>query len=149
MVLKEKMCKRIISIDIKKSAFEAALKMKEYDIGFLPVVEKNKVIGVLTDRDLVVRGIANHMDSNLQNIMSKNLITIDLNKTIEDALRLMKEQKVKRLLITDANKIVGVLSLSDIMNAGTKENLIETFSSIFQITRNQDIEEAEVDSFYL
>lgn len=149
MEIREKMCKRIISIDVKKSSFEAALKMREYDIGFLPVVEKNKVIGVLTDRDLVIRGMANHMDSNLKNVMSKKLITIEFDKDLTDALRIMKEKKIKRLLINDKNKIVGILSLSDILDSVKEEEIIKTISSIYEITRNEDIRDSEVDEFYL
>lgn len=149
MEIREKMCKRIISIDVKKSSFEAALKMREYDIGFLPVVEKNKVIGVLTDRDLVIRGMANHMDSNLKNVMSKKLITIEFDKDLTDALRIMKEKKIKRLLINDEKKIVGILSLSDILDSVKEEEIIKTISSIYEITRNEDIRDSEVDEFYL
>ncbi len=149
MQIREKMCKRIISIDVRKSSFEAALKMREYDIGFLPVVEENKVIGVLTDRDLVIRGMANHMDSNLKNVMSKKLITIEFDKDLTDALRIMKEKKIKRLLINDEKKIVGILSLSDILDSVKEEEIIKTISSIYEITRNEDIRDSEVDEFYL
>lgn len=149
MQIQEKMCKRIISIDVKKSSFEAALKMREYDIGFLPVTERNKVIGILTDRDLVVRGMANHMDSNLKNVMTKKIITIEFDKDITVALQLMTEKKVKRLLVTDQNKIVGILSLSDILDAKDRDEIFETISSIYKITRNEDIKDPEIDEFYL
>ena len=125
--------------------------MKKYDIGFIPIVDKNKLVGVITDRDIVINAISNNCSFNdlIDKYVVKNIISIDQNKSIDDALNLMALKKVKRLIVTDNNKISGILTLSDILGKYDNEIILDTFKQIFEINRNDDLFSTEIDEFYL
>ena len=122
--------------------------MKEHDIGFIPISKKDKIIGVITDRDIVVRALANgaRKNSKIESYISPNIISCDINETIDTILNIMKESKIKRVLITDLEKVVGIISISDIIN---EKNAIKAFKEIYEINRNDDYFKTEIDDFYL
>lgn len=137
--------KNLIVVDIKSNIYEVADTMKRYDVGFVPVSDNNKIVGVLTDRDIVTKIVANK-DELIESYISKP-ISIDLNDSIEDALKLMSKHKIKRLLVSSDNKLVGILSISDLLN--TDCNYIEAIKEIFEINKNDDTYITKVDEFYL
>jgi len=98
---------------------QAALVMKKINVGMLPVVHhvKNMVEGVITDRDILVRGIAqNKKDVRVNEIMSTKLVFVYKDDDLETALKVMKENKIRRLLVVEKdNRFLGVLTLSDIV----------------------------------
>lgn len=97
---------------------EAAQMMRDEDIGALPVCENDRLIGMLTDRDIIMRCIAEGKDSmktQARHAMSEQIIYCRSNEEIEDAIRLMEDHEVRRLpVLDDNNKVCGVLSLGDI-----------------------------------
>jgi CBS domain-containing protein len=105
-------------IDSDNSLFEAAQKMKAFNIGFLPVQEGDKLIGLLTDRDIVIRGLAEDLEPRRTSV--KNIITSDIvycyeDESVEDAARLMEDNQVRRLIVVDhEQRPVGVVSIGDI-----------------------------------
>lgn len=137
--------KNLIVVDIKSNIYEVADTMKRYDVGFVPVSDNNKIVGVLTDRDIVTKIVANK-DELIESYISKP-ISIDLNDSIENALTLMSKHKIKRLLVSSDNKLVGILSISDLLN--TDCNYIKTIKEIFEINKNDDTYITKVDEFYL
>lgn len=139
------MCKDLIIVDISTNIEEVAKIMKEYDIGFVPVSKNNKIVGVLTDRDIVIKILANK-DNKIENYLSKP-ISIDVNSDIKESLELMRKYKIKRLLVSDNNKLIGVITLSDLLN--TDINLLETIKEIFEINRNSDTYTTKINEFYL
>ena len=143
--MKDYISKNLIVIDINSTIEEVAGIMKKYDIGFVPVSKDNKIVGVLTDRDIVVKVLANK-DYKIEGYLSKP-IYIDVNNDLNDALELMKKHKIKRLLVSDSDKLVGIISLSDILNKDI--NTINTIKEIFAINRNSDTYITKVDEFYL
>ena len=122
--------------------------MKEYDIGFIPISKEQKIIGVITDRDIVVRALVSSAkgSSKIESYISPNIISCDVNESIDNVLNVMKESKIKRVLITDLEKIVGIVSISDIIN---EKNALNAFKEIYEINRNDDYFKTEVDDFYL
>jgi len=142
--MKNIMCENVIVMDINSSIEEVCDTMKKYDIGFLPISDNNKIVGVITDRDIVVKIIANK-DNKIKGYLSKP-ISIDINENLDDALNLMKKQKIKRLLVSDSNKLVGVISLSDLLG---KIDTNEAVKEIFEINRNTDTYITKIDEFYL
>lgn len=100
------------------SAREAARYMKDMNVGILPVIQGDSLIGVVTDRDLVVRVLGEDRDpgkTKVEEIMSRELLTCTENTSLEEAVRTMEENQVRRLLVTDSqNKCVGIVSLGDI-----------------------------------
>lgn len=143
--MKNVISKNVIVVDVNNSIYEVANIMKQYDIGFVPVSKDNKIIGVLTDRDIVVKILANK-DDKIESYLSSP-ISIDIDKNLEDALELMRKHKIKRLLVKENEKLVGIISLSDILN--TNANTIETIKEIFEIDRNTDEYNTKINEFYL
>ncbi len=149
-MLSEIMSKEIIYGYIDSSIKCIAKLMKENNIGFIPIKDKDKWIGVITDRDICLACCSiKNTDESIKSYVSKNLICIDINSNIENALELMSKEKIKRLLVKDKDNIVGVLSLSDILEYTDKSNVLTTIKTIFYIHNNGNLESAEIDEFYL
>lgn len=151
IMLENIMSKKVIMAKASETIKEVSEKMLAYDIGFLPVVSESKLVGVITDRDIAtsLKNI-NSLDVKVEDYMTKNIISIDVKKSIKDVLKLMKKEHVKRIVIKDKQKLVGVVSLSDIIAHYIDEyTLMDTMKSIFTINRNSDKYETEIDEFYL
>ena len=97
---------------------EAANKMKSLDIGPLPVCDGDKVIGMLTDRDITVRATAEGLDpkqTRVREVMSKELITCLEDQDVKEAAELMQSKQIRRVPILSKDKrLVGMLSLGDL-----------------------------------
>ncbi|MCM3616391.1 CBS domain-containing protein [Sutcliffiella horikoshii] len=98
------------------NVFEVATKMKDLDVGAIPIVENGQLLGMITDRDLVVRGIAEkHPGSNsVTNVMSDHLITIGPDASIEEAAHTMAEHQIRRLPVVENGGLIGIVSLGDL-----------------------------------
>lgn len=148
MKLENVMTRKIIYGNSSDTIYDISKKMKEYDIGFLPITDDNKIIGIITDRDIVVNNIYNETE-HIKDLIHKNVITISKDDTIVDAATMMKKNKIKRLIVTDKNKVVGIVSLSDLAPKLDKDLFIETFTSIYEINRNDDQFNNDIDDIYL
>jgi CBS domain-containing protein len=96
---------------------EAAHQMKQRDIGDVIVLDDSKVCGVVTDRDIVVRALAedrNPKTTKLADICSRELVSLGPDDSVEDAIRLMRDRAVRRLPVVDKGKPVGIVSLGDL-----------------------------------
>lgn len=97
---------------------EAAGLMRELDVGALPVVERDGFIGIVTDRDVVVRGVADGLDPRttpVSVVMSGGIEYVYADQPVEEAARQMENRKIRRLLVLDrAKSLVGMVSLGDI-----------------------------------
>ena len=97
---------------------EAANKMKSLDVGPLPVCDGDKIIGMLTDRDITVRATAKGLDpkqTRVQEVMSKELITCLEDQDVKEAAELMQSKQIRRVPILNKDKrLVGMLSLGDL-----------------------------------
>lgn len=117
MKLKDVMTKDVICVTPESSIEEAARYMKEHDIGSVPVCDNNKVLGIVTDRDIVTRVISEGKDSKtitVRDIMSSNPVVGSPDMKVEDAARIMGERQVRRLPVAESNGIVGMVSLGDL-----------------------------------
>lgn len=114
--VKEIMSTDCVTATLKDNIFELAVKMKQFDIGFIPIVEGKKLIGVVTDRDLVVRGYAEkHSGSTAAaEVMTKDINTITSDTTTDDAAELMASKQIRRLPVVDNGELVGVLAIGDL-----------------------------------
>lgn len=152
MNIENVMTKNLIIGSITNTLSEIATIMKKYDIGFLPISNQNKIIGVITDRDIIVNAISNNSNQNdiIDKYIVKNIISIEQNKSIEDAIELMGNKRIRRLIVTDKNKITGILTLADIIKLNEYQDLIiKNLKKIFEINRNDDLFKTEIDEFYL
>jgi CBS domain-containing protein len=101
------------------SVLQASKLMKEKGVGVIPIVDNNhKPCGIITDRDIVIRCIAENHDyktCKLDSVLSKNVQKVFEDQTAEEAINLMKHHQLKRLVCVDRNgKLCGLLSLSDL-----------------------------------
>jgi CBS domain-containing protein len=97
------------------NVFEVATKMKEWNVGAIPIVDGERLVGMITDRDIVVRGVAEkHPGSTkVEDIMSEQLITVNPNTSTKEAARLMAEHQVRRLPVVEGDRLVGIVALGD------------------------------------
>ncbi|WP_276352633.1 CBS domain-containing protein [Cohnella caldifontis] len=105
-----------ITVTPKDNIFEAAVAMRDHDIGFVPVVDGNRLVGVITDRDLVIRGYAEkHSGStSVTEVMSDDVLTISSNLSVDEAASLMAAKQIRRLPVVDDGELKGVVSLGDL-----------------------------------
>ncbi len=144
----EKIMNKNLIILNDSSLEDIAKAMKRYDVGMVIIKENNKIKGIITDRDIVTKILANK-DNKIKEYLTTNLVSIDINSDINEAIDLMKKHKIKRLLVKKDNKLVGVLSLSDLLNTVDNNILIETYKTIFSINRNTDKYLTDIDEFEL
>ena len=112
------MTRRVVYLPEDTSLDEAAQVMRDQGIGDVVVTRGPTMAGLVTDRDIVVRALAEGLSpatTTLGAIASRELIMIEQNATIEESVRAMRSRGVRRLLVCDADrKVVGILSLSDV-----------------------------------
>ena len=94
---------------------DAARRMRDSDVGALPVGEGEQLIGMVTDRDIVVRAVADgRTDATIREIVSDEVVSCSPDASVEDAANLMAEQQIRRLPILEGERIVGIVSLGDV-----------------------------------
>lgn len=117
VTVEEVMTKDVTIVDGKKTILEAAKIMRQKKFSSLVVVDANKTVGILTERDLVREVIAEDRDPNkflIYQVMSTDLISAKPEMSIEAAANIMTEQKVRRLPVMKNEKLVGIITASDI-----------------------------------
>lgn len=97
------------------NVYEVALKMKELNVGVIPIVDQEKLVGMITDRDIVLKCIAEKhpASSKVEKIMSNELITITADASSKDAVKLMADHQIRRLPVVEGEKLIGIVSLGD------------------------------------
>ena len=121
MKVNECMCQDVCFVKPDCNVYDAARIMNENHIGCIPVVDENKsLVGVLTDRDIVLRTVAcdkNAKQTQVSEIMTTNVCTCGCEKDIEEAQNIMSQNQIRRIpVVDDQNKIVGILTLGDLVN---------------------------------
>lgn len=118
MLVKEIMTREVQVIGPDSTLEEAARKMKDLDIGPLPVCENGRLVGMLTDRDIAVRSTARGEDptrNRVRDVMTPEVIYCFEDEDVAKAGQLMKKKQVRRLLVLNRDKqLVGILSLGDV-----------------------------------
>ncbi|PKM52447.1 MAG: CBS domain-containing protein [Firmicutes bacterium HGW-Firmicutes-7] len=117
MKAQEIMTTEVVSVDKKASIRDAAMKMAESDVGSVIVNDNKSLVGIITDRDITIRGVAENTDLNnvtCEKVMSKNVVTANSNTDMEDVIDLMSEHQIKRVPIVENENVIGMISLRDI-----------------------------------
>lgn len=113
---------------------EVARMMKDLDIGAVPIGKDDRLIGMVTDRDITCRGFtdsANPSALTAEKVMTKGIIYCKADEDIEDAIRLMESKKIRRLpVIDDKKRMVGMLSLGDVSHAVVRNLSGEVISAV-------------------
>jgi CBS domain-containing protein len=120
--IKDVMTSNPCSIDADKSVAYAAKMMRDEDVGLAPIVEGDKLIGMLTDRDIAIRVVAEGRDPGqvkVRDVASKQVVTIDPQQDLDEALRIMAKHQVRRLAVVEEDgKLVGVVAQADVAREG-------------------------------
>lgn len=117
MKVRDMMSDKINFVQPVTKMTDIAMMMKQNDIGSVPVVENNQVVGIVTDRDIIMRVIADKKDVNqtmAQEIMTPNPICIDETDDVDTAADLMAKHQIKRLPVLRSGKLVGMIALGDL-----------------------------------
>jgi len=133
--IREAMTPNPSTVQPTTSIAEAAQVMKSEDAGVVPVVEGEQLIGMLTDRDIAIRIVAEGRDPNsttVGDIASRQLVTIDPQQDIEEAVRLMGQHQVRRLpVVEEDGRLVGIVAQADVAqatDAATAGQMVEEIS---------------------
>jgi len=115
--VKDIMVKTVVTADGSKSVIEVAKLMGKKDVGCVVVVDGNKPLGIVTERDLVRRVIAKNLslETRVGEIVSKPLVTVTPELSAIDAAQEMADHKVRRLVVVEGGKVVGLLTASDLV----------------------------------
>ena len=115
-------CSEIMTTNVQtasrnKSLKEAGVMMRDGDMGAVPVVDDGRLVGIVTDRDIVVRGVAEGKtgDSTLSDVMTTDLVTVSPDSFVVDAIRIMGDKQIRRIPVADADgKLAGIISMADV-----------------------------------
>jgi CBS domain-containing protein len=139
MKVKELMTQEVEVVHPNDTLMEAAQKMRVRDVGFLPVCDGDRLVGTVTDRDLVLRSLAEGMDPRAS--IGRDLVTSPViycydDDSVEDAAKLMEEHQVRRIVVVSRKdkRLVGVVSLGDIATNGAEKTSTEVLQSVSEPT---------------
>ena len=115
--VKQIMSNSIVSVDSSVTATNAAKMMEDTGVGAVIVLENNLPVGIVTDRDFATRIAANDLPLNtaVENIMSKPLITINHDEPISAAAERMTGKKIRKLAVTENGKMIGIVTSTDLV----------------------------------
>lgn len=137
MLIQETMTQNPVTVRSDASVLTAARVMRDHGFGSLPVIEKDRLVGLVTDRDLVLRCVAEDLDTStteVASVMSKQLLFIRNDQTVADALEIMSLHQVRRLPVIDRNdRLVGIVSLGHLAETGDDPaRVCETIGAVRQ-----------------
>ena len=134
-----KRCREIMTGNVttanrKMTLQEIAALMRDGDMGALPIVEDKKLVGIVTDRDIVVRGIAENKDASTQvaDVMTSQVYSVKANDFVFEAIRLMGDKQVRRVpVVNDDGELVGIIAMADVaLETEDEREIAETLEEI-------------------
>ena len=118
IIVKDIMSKALISVDPSTTTFQVAKMMQQGGIGAVIVKKDNKPAGIITDRDFAIKIAVDKVpiDTQIDKVASYPLLTISSNESIVDAANLMSSKKVRKLVVLENDKVVGIITSTDLVN---------------------------------
>ncbi len=143
MLIRDCMTKTVELANPDMTIREAAKKMRDGDFGILPIGDGDRLVGMVTDRDIAIRAVADGKDADqtkLSEIMSKKVLYCFEDQSIEDVAKNMGDNQVRRLVVLNREKrLVGMVSLGDVaLSEDSDENAEEALSEISRPGQNQN-----------
>jgi len=135
--VREAMTASVSSVSPSQSLADAAEVMKREDVGSVPVVDEGRLAGIVTDRDIVTRAVAeqrNPQAVRVEEIASHELVTVEPEQDLDEALALMARHKVRRLPVLEQGRLVGMLAQADVALEAKEEMVGEMVEQISQPT---------------
>jgi len=132
--VKDAMTSNPCTIDADQTVEYAARMLKQENVGLAPIVEGDRLVGTLTDRDIVVRVVVEGRDPKtvkVRDVASKDIVTIDPQQDLDEALRLMASHQVRRLpVVEEDGRVVGVLAQADVAQEAKEKKVGEMVEEI-------------------
>jgi len=145
MKIRDAMTDDVVTIQPQSTVMDAAVVMQAHNVGSVPVcTQDGQLMGIVTDRDIVVRNIANNGDPNttkVEEVMTKQVITGNPDMDVNQAVELMAQHKIRRLPIVERNnRLVGLVALGDLAtNFAVNEQAGEALSEISSPSRPMNV----------
>lgn len=137
MKLKDVMSKHVVKVSGITMLPEVAQKMRQENIGFLPVEDNGKLIGIVTDRDITIDAVAQgNINRPVKDIVNKNLVTATPDTTAEEAIRMMTSHNVRRLPVLENQQLVGIVSLEDLMDTDNPKIVLDALKQFHKKTQH-------------
>ncbi|MFS0635217.1 CBS domain-containing protein [Mesobacillus foraminis] len=116
MKIKEVMTTDVETCHPDTPLYEVASKMKELDVGVIPICQNDELVGLATDRDLIIKGMADQLpiDAPISQVMTGDPVRGSIHMSAEEAADLMADVQIRRLPIVDDGKLIGIVSLGDL-----------------------------------
>lgn len=133
MRIRDIMTKDVATLRSDDTIERAARLMKQYDVGSIPVCTDDKIIGIITDRDIAVRSVAPGQvsEQRVGDVMSTNLVIGNPDMDVQDAASIMSDRQIRRLPIVENSSLVGIVSLGDIsLESSTRGSAEEALKNI-------------------
>ena len=118
----------------EETLVDAARMFSKYDVGSMPVVDGDTLVGVITDRDIIMEGVAKNLDladTPISKIMSTNVVTVDVTDDAEAVAKVLADKQIRRVPVVDGSRVVGVVSQADIareLDNATAGEVVEDIS---------------------
>ncbi|MFL5644150.1 MAG: CBS domain-containing protein [Chloroflexota bacterium] len=128
------------SIGHSASVVEAARLMREQHIGSLPITDDERLVGMITDRDITTRVVAEAADATktpVGDVYSRDLISVEPDRGLEEALRLMARHQVRRLPVVENGRLVGIVAQADIALRETEKKTGELVEAISEPSKGE------------
>lgn len=137
-IVRDIMTKNVDVCTTKDNVYEAAAKMKEDNVGMIPVVDGQSLVGVITDRDIVIRCVAEKKPNStkITDVITTDLVTGTPDMSITEIEELMSQEQVRRIPIVENNHLVGVVALGDL--AVHRETDFEAGVALSSISANDE-----------
>jgi CBS domain-containing protein len=137
MKVRELMTREPSTVEPDATLGEVATLMKQEDCGSIPVVENGRLVGIVTDRDIVIRSVAAGKDPKTQlvrEIMSADPVAIGPGDDLTAAEKVMADRQIRRLPVVDEGRLVGIIVTAQIARAGNERKVGETLKEISEPT---------------
>lgn len=135
MKIKDIMTQEVAFVNPQTTVIEAAQLMQKHDVGSIPVCEDQKILGIVTDRDIVVRNVAHGKDPHvtpIREVMSTEVRSITPEMSLSQAADLMAEKQIRRLPVIENEKLVGMVSIGDLATKAKYD--VETAKTLSDIS---------------
>jgi CBS domain-containing protein len=133
MKVRELMTKQPTTVEPDATLGEVATLMKQEDCGSIPVVDGNRLVGIVTDRDIVIRAVAAGKDPKtlrVSEVMSSNPVTIGPDAAVDEARKVMADRQIRRLPVVDKGALVGIIVTAQIARREDHKEMGETMKDI-------------------
>lgn len=140
MLVKDIMKTEVLTLGKSASVKDVLELMTENHAGSVVIVDGSKIAGIVTESDILSKIVNETRDlsTEIEKIMTKNVITIEPNATVEKAAEIMSQNKIKKLPVVLKNKLIGIVSITDIVACGIKmeDQILEELAKWFPVAKN-------------